>query len=182
MLERYSKLFFLVLYYSIARWLPKCLAGRRMRYFCCRHLFLECKKGANIEWMAFFGSGKNIRLGERSGLGVNCRVPSDTIIGDNVMMGPNCVILERNHCFDCVDIPMIDQGFTPKKQTIIEDDVWIGRDVLMTPGRLIKAHSIIAAGCVLCKDFPSYSIVGGNPSKLIRIRCENDVKLNEIKD
>ena len=54
--------------------------------------------------------------------------------------------------------------------TVIEDDVWIGRNVIMTPGRLIKKGSIIAAGCVLSKDFPEYSIVGGNPSKLIRIR------------
>lgn len=86
------------------------------------------------------------------------------------MMGPNCYILNRNHAFERLDIPMIDQGYTEKKQAIIENDVWIGRNVTFTPGRHVKAHSIIAAGCVLCKDFPEYSIVGGNPSKLIRSR------------
>lgn len=120
--------------------------------------------------MAFFGSGFDIHLGNRSGLGINCVVPSDTFIGDNVMMGPNCYILNRNHAFERLDIPMIDQGYTEKKQAIIENDVWIGRNVTFTPGRHVKAHSIIAAGCVLCKDFPEYSIVGGNPSKLIRSR------------
>jgi maltose O-acetyltransferase len=54
--------------------------------------------------------------------------------------------------------------------TVIEDDVWIGMNVLITPGRYIKKGSIIAAGCVLCKNFPEYSIIGGNPSKLIKSR------------
>ena len=86
------------------------------------------------------------------------------------MMGPNCFILHRNHCFERTDVPMIEQGFSSSRQTIIDDDVWIGRDVLMTPGRHIKTGSIIAARCVLCKDFPEYSIIGGNPSRLIRNR------------
>ena len=54
----------------------------------------------------------------------------------------------------------------------IEDDVWIGRNVLMTPGRHIAKGSIIAAGCVLTKDFPEYSIIGGNPGKFIRSRLK----------
>ena len=43
---------------------------------------------------------------------------------------------------------------------------------IMTPGRIIKKGSIIAARCVLCKDFPEYSVVGGNPSRLIHDRRE----------
>lgn len=87
-------------------------------------------------------------------------------------MGPNCVILPHNHNFNRTDIPMCHQGLAPKLQTRIEDDVWIGRDVLMTPGRVIKKGSIIAGGCVLCKNFPEYSVVGGNPSKLIKSRID----------
>ncbi len=56
------------------------------------------------------------------------------------------------------------------QDVIIESDVWIGRDVLMTPGQHISKGSIIAGGCVLCKDFPEYSMVGGNPSKFIKSR------------
>ena len=40
----------------------------------------------------------------------------------------------------------------------------------MMPGRIIADHSIIAGGCILTKDFPEWSIVGGNPSKLIKLR------------
>lgn len=67
-------------------------------------------------------------------------------------------------------------GHCGKKQTIIEDDAWIGRDVTMTPGRTIKKGSIIAACTMLTKDFPEYSIVGGNPSKLIKSRKNDKVE------
>ena len=69
------------------------------------------------------------------------------------------------------------EQFTPsledlplKGDTVVGNDVWIGRDVLMMPGRTISDGSIIAGGCVLTKDFPEYSVVGGNPSKLIKSR------------
>jgi maltose O-acetyltransferase len=97
-------------------------------------------------------------------------VPSDIIIGKNVMMGPNVYILSTNHSFENIEKPIIEQGNTQKKQCIIEDNVWIGRQVIFTPGRKIKTGSIVGAGTVLTKDFDSYSIIGGNPSKLIRKR------------
>lgn len=62
------------------------------------------------------------------------------------------------------------QGFTPTKPIVIDDDVWIGRDVTIMIGRHISKGSIIAANCVLTKDYPEYSVVGGNPSRLIRNR------------
>lgn len=166
----------LILYYGFARYLPESYSiiggriGRYCRGFLCKHIFKRCGNNVNIERLANFGSGLDIEIGDYSGLGINCMVPSNTKIGDNVMMGPNVYILAQNHRFDRVDMPMIQQGFTAKKQTIIGNDVWIGRDVLMTPGRTISDGTIIAGGCVLCKDFPAYSIIGGNPSKLIKSR------------
>lgn len=66
---------------------------------------------------------------------------------------------------------MIQQGFCKPKQTIIEDDVWIGDGVIMTPGRIIK-RDLLLLPVVFCKDFPEYSVVGGNPSRLIHDRRE----------
>jgi maltose O-acetyltransferase len=166
----------LVLYYCILRYLPSGptpIIGkffRYLRYQCCKHIFLKCGKNANVERMAFFASGLNIELGENSSIGINSTVPGSIKIGKNVMMGPNCYIFNSNHGFDRIDIPIIEQGHTERKQCIIEDDVWIGRNVIFTPGRTVKVGSIIAAGTVLCKDFDSYSVVGGNPSQLIRNR------------
>lgn len=169
----------LVVYYGVARHLPASTnkvfgqLSKKIRFHLVRHIFRHCGKNVNVERGASFESGLDLCIGDNSGIGINCSVGSNTIIGNDVMMGPNCRFLTRNHAFSRIDIPIIQQGFQEKKQTIIGNDCWIGRDVLATPGRVISDHSIIAAGCVLCKDFPPYSIIGGNPSRLISNRKES---------
>ena len=165
-----------LIYYHFAFYLPASYSkpfggiSKRIRYLLCRCIFKSCGKNVNIESHASFGAGNLVEIGDNSGIGVNCTIPNHSIIGDNVMMGPNLYALERNHSFESKEIPMMLQGYSEPKCFRIEDDVWIGRDVIATPGRTIKKGSIIAAGCILCKDFPEYSIIGGNPSKLIRKR------------
>ena len=165
-----------LIYYHFAFYLPASYSkpfggiSKRVRYWLFKYIFKSCGKNVNIESHASFGAGNLVEIGNNSGIGVNCTIPNHSIIGDNVMMGPNLYALERNHSFASKEIPMMLQGYSEPKYFRIEDDVWIGRDVIVTPGRTIKKGSIIAAGCVLCKDFPEYSIIGGNPSKLIRQR------------
>jgi maltose O-acetyltransferase len=69
-----------------------------------------------------------------------------------------------------MDRPIIDQGYKESKPTIIEDDVWIGLRSILTPGRHVQKGTIVAMGSVLTKDFPPYSVVGGNPAKVIKSR------------
>ena len=91
-------------YYAIARHLPQSnnvLFGKlskSYRYFLVKRIFKSCGKNVNVEKGAFFESGLGICIGDNSGIGVNCFVPSDTVIGDNVMMGPECYFLSRNDC------------------------------------------------------------------------------------
>lgn len=171
-----NQLVALALYYGLAQYLPvsynKFLGGvsKKIRYQLVKRIFKSCGNNVNVERKASFGSGREIEIGDNSGIGINACIPANTKIGKNVMMGPNCYILGANHSFARTDIPMIQQGFTEKKQTIIEDDIWIGRDVTFTPGRIVKTGSIVGARTLLCKDFPEYSVIGGNPSKLIRSR------------
>ena len=178
----FRQIFFLTLYYGIGYHLPcktsKIIGGvsARFRYFCCKHIFQKIGFEVNIERHAYFGSGIGIEIGNYSGLGINCHIPNDTIIGDYVMMGPNCYIFSRNHCIERMDIPMLRQGVTNSKQTIIGNDVWIGRDVMMSPGRHIADGTVVGMRCVLTKDFPPYSIVGGAPCKLLKYRKNNEDK------
>ncbi|MEG1916826.1 MAG: acyltransferase [Muribaculaceae bacterium] len=168
----------LALYYGVAQYLPvsysRCLGGgsRWLRFQLCKRIFKKCGENINVERLANFGSGHNIEIGDNSGLGIRCCIPSNTIIGANVMMGPNCYILPYNHSYAQIDRPMNQQGFSniENEQTVISDDIWIGRNVTMTPGRHIAQGSIIGACCLLCKDFPEYAVVGGNPSRLIKYR------------
>lgn len=147
----------------------------KIRQIACRHLFEYCGNNVNIEKGASFGGhGFRIRIGDNSGLGVNCVVPDGTIIGRDVMMGPNVYVHTRNHKFDRTDIPMRLQGYSENSPLIIDDDVWIGRNVTIMVGRHISKGTIVAANSVVTKDFPPYSIIGGNPAKLIRSRLNNE--------
>ena len=171
------QLFCLILYYGVAIFLPRTgrffNLGGCCRRFLCQRIFRRCGKHVNIERGANFGRGTDIEIGDYSGIGINAVIPGDTIIGRYVMMAPGCRILSENHCYESIDTPMMFQGKALRKQTVIGDDVWIGQDVLMTPGRNIAQGTIVGARCVLTKDFPPYSIVGGNPSRLIRRRDED---------
>lgn len=124
----------------------------------------------NIEKGAKFGNGRLVTIGDYSGIGINCTVPHNIVIGKNVMMGPNCYILDSNHQFADTDTPMMFQGYTEKKVTYIDDDVWIGVNVTMTPGRHLSHGTIVGAGSVVTKDYPPYSVIAGNPARLIRTR------------
>ena len=171
-----SQIICLVLYYGIARWLPKSglffNIGGSCRRALCKHIFAKCGKSINVERGAFFGKGVDIEIGDYSGIGINANIPGDTKIGNYVMMGPNCIIFPHNHDFSDLNTPMMFQGNTFKKQTVIGDDVWIGQNVIMTPGRHVANGSVIAAGCVLSRDFPEYSVIGGNPSIVLKTRGE----------
>lgn len=173
-----KKKFFLCLYYGFARYLPSSHGnilgkmGGGLRNLCARNLFAYCHPTANIEHMAYFGSGRGIEIGRRSGIGKHCRVPNNIKIGDNVMMGPRCWILDTDtHRHDRIDIPMIDQGkFNSGKRTEIGDDVWIGRECLIIGGKKVGSHTIIGARSVVSKDVPDYVIAAGNPIRVVKDR------------
>ncbi|WP_005037576.1 acyltransferase [Holophaga foetida] len=164
-----------LLYYGWARHLPiSCrpyaFGAKRIRRALCRHLLSECGRNVNIEHGADFGTGNLIRIGDNSGLGVDCVAGGPLDIGRNVMMGAGVIIFTRNHAFEDTDIPMQAQGYSPAQHVIIEDDVWIGARVIILPGRRIGRGAVIAAGAVVTRDVPAMSIVGGNPAKPIRTR------------
>lgn len=158
--------------YSFAKHLPESykfnLGQKKIRAFCGKLLLSKCGKGCNIEKNANFSY--SVELGNNSGLGINCRISGKTIIGDNVMMGPNVCIFTANHAFDRIDIPMNQQGLTKEKPVIIEDDVWIGANVTILPGVKISRGAIVGAGAVVTKNIPQYAIVGGNPARVIKYR------------
>lgn len=66
------------------------------------------------------------------------------------------------------------QGWSDLKgnDVIVDEDVWLGAHVILCPGSYIKRGVIVAAGsiCVKTKNYPAYSIIGGNPAKFIKFR------------
>lgn len=111
-----------------------------------------------------------VSIGNNSGIGINARLRWSVAIGDNVMMGPDVVILTKNHEIAYPDIPMIEQGYRKDQPVTIESDVWIGTRVIILPGVHIGSGSVIAAGAVVSKDVPNWTVVAGNPAKVVRLR------------
>jgi acetyltransferase-like isoleucine patch superfamily enzyme len=114
-----------------------------------------------------------LELGENSVIGElnNIRASGGKIvIGDNCLLSQGISLIAANHKSD-KKLLIIDQEWdTNKIGIIIEDDVWVGSNVVILPGVTIKRGAIIAAGSIVTKSVKSYSIVGGIPAKHIKYR------------
>ena len=81
----------------------------------------------NIERNAVFSS--KVELGNNSGIGVNASISGRCYIGDDVVMGPDCIVYSWNHKSDDTSTTMRGQGFQEERPVYIGSDVWIGRRV-----------------------------------------------------
>lgn len=142
--------------------------SKRIRAFCGKLILRDCGTNVNIEKGAHFSS--EMSLGNNSGIGINAQIAPYVSIGNDVMMGPECMMYTVNHGMERTDVPMWRQNFTKPKPIVIEDDVWIGSRVIILPGVHVGKGSVIGAGAVVTKSIEPYSVVGGNPAKLIRKR------------
>ena len=95
------------------------------------------------------------------------------IIGNKVALGPKVTIMTGNHATDTIgsfiwDVHTKKPGLN--KDVIIEDEIWAGSNVTILSGAHISRGCVIAAGSVVNKYIPPYSIVGGIPAKVIKFR------------
>ncbi len=116
--------------------------------------------------------GPLLKIGDNSGVGINCEIYGPVTIGKNVMMGPEVVIYTSGHKHNRTDIPMIEQGAETEREVNIGDDVWIGRRAIILPGVKIGNGCIIGAGAIVTKDIPDYSVAVGVPAKVVKNRLE----------
>ena len=90
-----------------------------------------------------------------------------------MIFGPHPTIITGDHRIDVIGKYIMDsKEKLPENDApvIIEDDVWTGANVTILKGVTIGRGSVIAAGAVVTKSFPPYSIIGGVPAKLIKMR------------
>ena len=96
-------------------------------------------------------------------------------IGRKVIFGPRPTIITGDHRTDLIGKYIIDVTTEEKLPendlpVVIEDDVWCGANVTILKGVTIGRGSIVAAGAVVTQSFPPYSVVGGVPAKLLKMR------------
>jgi maltose O-acetyltransferase len=120
--------------------------------------------------------GFNIEIGDETFINMNATL-LDTYpirIGRNVMIGPNCALYPVGHPVKSTDRIRRDAdgkpigNVTTGAPIFIEDDVWIGGNVVVLPGVTVGARSMIGAGSVVTKSVPPDVFAAGNPCRVIR--------------
>ena len=109
--------------------------------------------------------GKNIAIGKEVFINSGCHFQDQggIEIGDGSFIGHNVVLATINH--DLVPSQKRKNHYAPIK---IGNNVWIGSNVTVLPGVTIGEWSVVAAGAVVAKDVPSYTVVGGVPAKVLK--------------
>lgn len=130
-------------------------------------------RGVMIRPSSYYGIdyGSGLTIGDHSSIGpygyVGCS--GKITIGKNVMFGPKCSLFAENHVFSDTQASIKSQGVKQKGITI-EDDCWIGSNVIILDGVTIGKGSVIAAGTLIIKDIPAGSVVMDKREKVIKCR------------
>lgn len=109
----------------------------------------------------------DVIIGNHSRIGLSNVLIGPVKIGNQVILAQNIVASGMNHGYEDVTIPIRLQKCNTSP-IIIEDECWIGANAVITAGVTIGKHSVVAAGSVVTRNVPAYSIVAGNPAKIIK--------------
>ena len=109
----------------------------------------------------------DVIIGDHTRIGIHCTVIGPVSIGNNVNLAQGITVTALNHNFEDVTRRIDEQGISTKP-VVIDDDVWIGANAVILPGVTIGRHVVVAAGAVVTKDVPSFSLVAGVPAKVIK--------------
>jgi len=120
------------------------------------NLYLYANNNGYLEVGKNCSVNTNVQFGAASG---------KLIIGDHVLIAPNVVIRAANHGMR-KDEPVMHQLHT-YGEIMIEDDVWIGANSVITAGVTLGKGTVVGAGSVVTRSTDPYSIVGGVPARKI---------------
>lgn len=160
-------------FYFYRNYLPNHVINKIPFYF-VRHFFYRCVykikmgKGSSIHLNCFINRF-NIEIGDNTAINRKCYLDArgGLIIGNNVSISPEVHLITAQH-------DMNDPGFKYQTSAIeLDDYVWVGTRAVILPGVHLGKGCVVAAGAVVTKSFPDYSVVGGVPAKVISKRLQN---------
>ena len=141
-----------------------------------RWIFLKMilkKMGRNvlIDYGCYLRYPWRISIGSSVSLNRGCNIyasmqikHAEIIIGNNVALGPHVTLFGAGHDHSYLSLPDVAGNI------VINDYVWIGGNATILHGVTIGEGAVIAAGAVVTKDVPAYSLVAGIPAKVISSR------------
>lgn len=132
----------------------------------------------------------NTYLYEHTSIGEAAKIINSAgkfILKKNSICAPGLTVICQNHNFFEIGKYPGYPGWGTEEivdDVIVEDNVWIGANVTLCPGTHIGRGCLVAAGavCVKSKKYPPYTIIGGNPAKVIKYRftLEEQIKHEEM--
>jgi len=123
---------------------------------------------STIEDFATVNNGVGeVIIGERTRIGLGNTIIGPVNIGNDIMFAQNITVSGLNHGYEDISTPISLQP-TSTSPITIEDEVWIGANSVIVAGVTVGKHSVVAAGSIVTRDVPPYSIVAGNPAKLLK--------------
>lgn len=126
--------------------------------------FLPLKKYAGIKYTPQIVIGNRCHIGIRNSFACINRIE----IGNDVLFAGYVHITDHSHGYEDCTKPINGQPLISKGPVIIEDQCWLGFGAEVLSGVHIGKHSVVAARAVVTKDVPPYSIVAGNPARIIK--------------
>lgn len=111
-----------------------------------------------------------LTIGKRCGFGTGCFISSGekgVVIGNNLVCGPNVVIMASSYRYESLGVHLHDQGAT-SKGVRIGNNVWIGAGSVVLDGSDIGDDSIIVANSLVSRHHPPNTVLQGNPAKPMR--------------
>ncbi|HNX87105.1 MAG TPA: acyltransferase [Bacteroidales bacterium] len=109
----------------------------------------------------------DIYIGHRTRIGLGCTLIGPVHIGNDIRLAQNIVMSGLNHNYEDLSKPISEQGVTTAP-IVVEDESWIGSNSVVLPGVTIGKHCVVAAGSIVTKDVPPYSVVAGNPARVVK--------------
>lgn len=128
----------------------------------------RCDYGCNIEIGENFYANYNLVI-------LDC---AKVTIGDNVLIGPNVGIYTAGHP---LHFELRNEELEFASPITIEDNVWIGGNVVLNPGVTVGRNSVVGSGSVVTKDIPANVVAAGNPCRVIREITDADKRRHGLK-
>lgn len=132
--------------------------------------FRKCEIGARsvVESFSLLNNAVgDLIIGRDSRIGAGNTVIGPVYIGDDVQIGQHVLISGLNHRYEDVNCTIAAQG-VEVAEVKIANNVWIGGNAVILPGVVIGEHCVVGAGAVVTKDVPPFSVVVGNPAKVVK--------------
>lgn len=129
-------------------------------------------RGINVCGTKNLHIGNNVSIGDKA---LFLCTRAKIIIGDDTMIAPHVTIITGRHRYDIQGRTMKSIQENEKRpeddqEVVFEGDNWIGANATILQGVRVGVGAIIAAGAIVTKDVPPYTIVGGNPARVIKHR------------